>query len=258
MMTAAIPPGHSKYVRSITAPELLASITPTKCEKQRSTNDVHKTSAVTSGSPLPDDQSAGSPDKGISANIGLETGVPHTSPMPQSVVLAEARGSFNFPKGSLTARQRRDVHLGFDIEGATKDHSHTENSEASIEAHHDTSHLVISDQPTGPSSPLLDHSIDAINAEDDPSKHKTQESDEDVIFHEIKTLTQFGNKIVEIDGRRDTTNLKEVPAVNNWKLIRVKRDNQDLGTLFDMREHFYLYKLPNLGETPTTTPLRAR
>ena len=68
------------------------------------------------------------------------------------------------------------------------------------------------------------------------------------VLHEISTLSQLEVKILEIDGR---LNLNEVrPSINPWKALRGKRDNQDLGTLFEMREEFYVWKHPHIPKTP--------
>lgn len=72
---------------------------------------------------------------------------------------------------------------------------------------------------------------------------------DDVILYEIKNLKQLNDKIIEIDGRLNPKNQKEVPAVSPWKLMRAKRNNQDLGSLFEMRDEFYVYKLPQLVKT---------
>ena len=72
---------------------------------------------------------------------------------------------------------------------------------------------------------------------------------DDTILLEIKSLKQLNDKIIELDGRLDPKNQKEAPAVSPWKLIRAKRNNQDLGTLFEMREEFYVYKLPQINKS---------
>lgn len=69
------------------------------------------------------------------------------------------------------------------------------------------------------------------------------ESEDSVIHHEIKTLQQLEKRVLEIDGR---LNPKEIPSVNAWRFTRCKRNNQDLGTLFEMREDFYVYKYPQI------------
>ena len=71
---------------------------------------------------------------------------------------------------------------------------------------------------------------------------------DDAIIHEISTLAQLEVKILEIDGR---LNLNEVrPSINPWKALRGKRNNQDLGTLFEMREEFYVWKHPHIPKAP--------
>ena len=71
---------------------------------------------------------------------------------------------------------------------------------------------------------------------------------DDTVIHEISTLSQLEVKILEIDGR---LNLNEVrPSINPWKALRGKRNNQDLGTLFEMREEFYVWKHPHIPKPP--------
>ena len=71
---------------------------------------------------------------------------------------------------------------------------------------------------------------------------------DDAIIHEISTLAQLEVKILEIDGR---LNLNEVrPSINPWRALRGKRNNQDLGTLFEMREEFYVWKHPHIPKPP--------
>ena len=71
---------------------------------------------------------------------------------------------------------------------------------------------------------------------------------DDAVIHEISTLSQLEVKILEIDGR---LNLNEVrPSINPWKALRGKRNNQDLGTLFEMREEFYVWKNPHIPKPP--------
>lgn len=92
-------------------------------------------------------------------------------------------------------------------------------------------------------------------AEPESVEHKSPASatasapnSDDAIIHEISTLAQLEVKILEIDGR---LNLNEVrPSINPWKALRGKRNNQDLGTLFEMREEFYVWKHPHIPKAP--------
>ena len=60
---------------------------------------------------------------------------------------------------------------------------------------------------------------------------------DDVILASITTLQALEDKIVTIDGRLG----KKVDG-NAFKCIRVQRNNQDLGSLFEIREEWYVYK----------------
>lgn len=70
---------------------------------------------------------------------------------------------------------------------------------------------------------------------------------EEDILHSISGLKQLENKIVDVDGR---FNSKDLGTINSWKQFRGIRKNQDLGTLFEMREDFYVYKHPQIVKEP--------
>ncbi|KAG8531988.1 uncharacterized protein KY384_003624 [Bacidia gigantensis] len=72
---------------------------------------------------------------------------------------------------------------------------------------------------------------------------------EDAILTPISTLAELEKRIIEIDGRVD----KSTRIVNSWKAMRGKRNNQDLGSLFEMREEFYVRQSPKIVKTPQTT-----
>ena len=76
-------------------------------------------------------------------------------------------------------------------------------------------------------------------------------SSEDVVIHEISTLAQLEVKILEIDGRLHVKGVR--PSINAWKAFRGKRNNQDLGTLFEMREEFYVWKQPHIPKPPRSS-----
>ena len=66
---------------------------------------------------------------------------------------------------------------------------------------------------------------------------------EEDILHSISKLTQLENKIVDIDGHFKS---EDIATHNTWKSFRGIRNNQDLGSLFEMREEFYVYKHPQI------------
>ena len=80
------------------------------------------------------------------------------------------------------------------------------------------------------------------NPHSSPASSSSQLSDippdvDDVILVTITTLQALENKIVATDGR-----LGKTVDGNAFKHIRVKRDNQDIGSLFEIREDWYTYK----------------
>ena len=76
------------------------------------------------------------------------------------------------------------------------------------------------------------------------------DSAEDVIVVQVQTLTELEKKIVEIDGQVPMSTYK---SNNSWKVMRGKRDNQDMGSLFDMREDFYVHTSPTIVKEPKRT-----
>lgn len=68
------------------------------------------------------------------------------------------------------------------------------------------------------------------------------EQEEDTLLS-ISMLTQLEKKILDLDGR---INSNDMTVSNTWKNFRGVRNNQDLGTLFEMREEFYVYKHPQI------------
>lgn len=78
------------------------------------------------------------------------------------------------------------------------------------------------------------------NGDDQLSAVASQDED---VLHSISYLTQLENKIVDIDGH---FNSKDIATQNSWKNFRGIRNHQDLGTLFEMREDFYVYKHPQI------------
>lgn len=59
---------------------------------------------------------------------------------------------------------------------------------------------------------------------------------EDYIPVSVTSLASLEEKIVAMDGKfHGNVN------GNAWKSIRVKRQEQDLGSLFDIREKFFVY-----------------
>ena len=60
---------------------------------------------------------------------------------------------------------------------------------------------------------------------------------EDVVIFTADNVRALEDKILELDGRVINTHHH-----NAWKCIRCQRNNQDLGSLFEVREEYYVFK----------------
>ena len=61
------------------------------------------------------------------------------------------------------------------------------------------------------------------------------EGTDEIIVTDIQGLTALSTKIIEIDGR-----IKEIPNGNAWKEFRSYRNNQDMGSLWEVRQAWFL------------------
>lgn len=56
-----------------------------------------------------------------------------------------------------------------------------------------------------------------------------------VVLHKVSGPTYLGNKMIELDGR-----IKHIPNGNAWKEFRCYRNNQDMGSLWEVRQAWYV------------------
>lgn len=60
-----------------------------------------------------------------------------------------------------------------------------------------------------------------------------------IIQFTISTLFPLEKKIIEIDGRLPST----TRTASTWRDIRCRRNEQDMGSLFEMRDEYYAYRV---------------
>jgi hypothetical protein len=65
-------------------------------------------------------------------------------------------------------------------------------------------------------------------------KFASTSNGEDVVTDLMAGPQALSTKILEVDGR-----VKNPPNGNAWKDFRCKRDNQDMGSLFEIRQDYY-------------------
>lgn len=61
-----------------------------------------------------------------------------------------------------------------------------------------------------------------------------------VVLCTVETVRPLEAKIFEIDGR-----ISDASHRNPWKFFRCERNNQDMGSLFDMRESYFYRTHPD-------------
>ncbi|KAJ5139344.1 uncharacterized protein N7515_004192 [Penicillium bovifimosum] len=117
------------------------------------------------------------------------------------------------------------------MHGAEVDH-HGFGPDPATEQHQDT--MAQADT----AMPAADAGVEADQREPDtnPVTVQSQISDEpDEIVPDIPTPQALVVKILQIDGR-----IRDWRPRNSWKIIRCYRDNQDMGSLSDLREAWFL------------------
>ena len=65
-------------------------------------------------------------------------------------------------------------------------------------------------------------------------KFSSSSNGEDTVTELMTGPQMLSTKILGVDGR-----IKNAPNGNAWKDFRCKRDNQDMGSLFEIRQDYY-------------------
>ena len=73
----------------------------------------------------------------------------------------------------------------------------------------------------------------------DQFSHLSAATEYDVILYEVTGLYALEKKILEIDGRVKSGSR----TASTWRDIRCRRDEQDMGSLFEIRDEYYAYKV---------------
>lgn len=69
----------------------------------------------------------------------------------------------------------------------------------------------------------------------------TGPDEEDVVRYTVFNVQMLENKILELDGRTSPPYTRG----NAWKQFRCQRDNQDMGSLYEVREGYYVFRHPH-------------
>ena len=230
VLTMAIPPGRLKYARQLPTPQS----SPTKsAEPSNICPEPESGKAIGGEVNGKADVPAGMVDNGKAA--GHETKTENNPAEGPPAIYDKELG----PR--LDAEELQDT--------STLDQSRDPPDDV-IKAHTKASDFTTSSSAltNGPSTPT--HPPPQVCPPSSPppsAPSSSQASIEDVIHYRLRTLSEFETRLIETDGR---VNPKNHRNPNSWKAIRGKRNNQDLGSLFDMREEYYVWKSPKIVKTP--------
>ena len=215
-MTFAIPPGQSKYARHLPRQESKSD--------SKTTLDLPKVNEDGSPYPTPSTEiNGGEPPADAELADGGDILVDTESREEKATTYTEKHGSE--PPQPATNIQDNTTSADPEYNG------------------HDT----WTDTKNEEDNTLVSRDI-AGNETSASFPEASEDPEEDVILHTIRILKHLEDKIVDIDGRFKGTGARS--SVNTWKALRCKRNNQDLGSLFEMREEFYVWKHPQIVKTP--------
>lgn len=62
---------------------------------------------------------------------------------------------------------------------------------------------------------------------------------EDIVEHRIYNVQMLEDKILKLDGR-----IKNPPHTSAWRSFRCQRNNQDMGSLYEIREQYWVWNHP--------------
>ncbi|KAL8654644.1 MAG: hypothetical protein Q9226_003350 [Calogaya cf. arnoldii] len=103
--------------------------------------------------------------------------------------------------------------------------------------------------PTAPSTPKrmpMESSTQSSSPLSDIPDIVPAASDPGVIHFTTSTLWPLEKKIIEIDGRLPSS----MRTASAWRDIRCRRNEQDMGSLFEMRDEYYAYQVAGRDRSP--------
>ncbi|KAL8969261.1 MAG: hypothetical protein Q9197_004431 [Variospora fuerteventurae] len=97
---------------------------------------------------------------------------------------------------------------------------------------------TIGDEPEPP--PVATEHIPTLNERPEPLSAATEH---DVVLYTTTGMWELEKQIVKIDGRAKPGSR----TASTWRAIRCRRNEQDMGSLFEIRDEYYAYKI-NQGD----------
>lgn len=232
-ITLAIPPGHLKFARRLERQtpspddEAMATSPPAVARKSVAVND---TATSVEGPSAIDDGIEGKASPALVA--GPDANDINSEPRntdTETAVDVRHDGEGTDTKDSL------DLHVGSTNDGTNPQPPTAGPEPASTRTSSPTKSSVLSDLPR--ISEDLPTSVKSTTSDrPDPLSAATEY---DIILYTTTGLWELEKEILKIDGRVKPGSR----TASTWRVIRCRRNEQDMGSLFEMRDEYYAYKV---------------
>jgi hypothetical protein len=231
-LTFAFPPGQRVFLSAVQSSPSTDSVALVEAETEESNGNITPAGAGPNGTP----ELSG--DAQLGSNQALEAGSSNKRK-------SETETDTEPPKrgGGRPRKIPKTLEKGDQVEASTEDISTAQiaveiNKAPSaeetvipsvvIETHTESDQQVLANASETPPATAEDAHLQSSIAES-----KAEEVDE-IIVSNIKGPNALGNKILEADGR-----VQEIPHGNAWKEFRAFRNNQDMGSLWEVRQAWF-------------------
>ncbi|KAL8898864.1 MAG: hypothetical protein Q9207_006484 [Kuettlingeria erythrocarpa] len=232
-ITLAIPPGQLKFARRLD-------------QRTRSPDDevmAISSPVVATGPRVDNDEATGTEETSSAERDGRVEDFPAPVMKPDGAAGTgeqrdtDAENAVDVRHGGeeTDIKDGQELHLGYDNGGLNPQPSAEEPMEPSNVSGSPTESSVLSDLP-----PM---------SEDFPTPWKSSSSDRadplsaateyDIILYTTAGLWDLEKEILKIDGRVKAGSR----TASTWRVIRCRRNEQDMGSLFEMRDEYYAYKV---------------
>ncbi|RDW83873.1 uncharacterized protein DSM5745_04199 [Aspergillus mulundensis] len=241
-LTFAIPAGQRTFLKAAVTPDAKTPGTEEQAEDQQKSGPITPPSSQTNGVSLNNtdtESDAKDTEAGPSRKRSAE---PDIEAMPIKRPRGRPRKQKPIPIQEETDDLVVETTKSRPEDGTDSLLSHTENNvEPSAEMQNGGSH-----SDAEPSKNTRLNGLDEIKlgepeiidlVDDEPSQSSPEENCEadEVIVRDIQALNTLTSKILEIDGR-----VSKSTNGNAWKELRCFRNNQDMGTLWEVRQAWFL------------------
>ncbi len=231
-ITLAIPPGHLKFARR------LERRTPSPDDEVM----VISSPIVATGPRMVNEEATGTEETSLAGeDVRGKDSPPAIIPdvvagnSEQRSTDAEIAVDVTHGEEEIDRKDGQDLHLGDDNGGLNPQPSAEELMEPSNVNDSPTKSSVLSDlPPMSEDPPTPETSTTSDRA--DPLSAATEY---DIILYTTTGLWDLEKEILKIDGRVKAGSR----TASTWRVIRCRRNEQDMGSLFEMRDEYYAYKV---------------